>query len=323
MKVLAIMHYDKDDNTIIVKRIKGENITIQPNDEGLFELTEDMVIEERMTPLHAFERDLNNYLSYEQQMLLFEAWGMALSIVTSTTAYLLKIDKSIAKEIIMMGMQYGVLYQGNNNTWKIKEGKIVKDRWLKIAQSMKKDLVGGPEETISDIITKVRAMGAGHGINDTNDNNEEEYIEEEKPTHSKEFTDAKKNVEKIVKKAGKSTSIAGNNNNDNIPLEEQSEEQLRKRISYLQERLSNNKIWTELETPWMLNDEIHRIKAQLRYFDNKRSSQTYMNEANALNLPSSITEVPIDDEIQGSQIPSIGTPRTKASQKTLKKKPAR
>lgn len=264
---------------------------IKVDDEGYITITEEMLKVKERLPVVQFERRIVDMIDYDQITRLLQYWSASLTIIIARTANVLKVDKSLAKRIIGIAEEYGLLVSGWNSTYRIVDS-VVKERWKEAAIQRVK--VDKPQETTHDIIARL-GMGGESG---------EEHVDgkeiDDTVKLSKDTSNAKSNIARVVDKVkGKSSSIK-KLVPDDAPLEEQSEEQLQKRLSYLQERLATHTEWTELETPWMVNDEIHRIKAQLRHFDNTRVGQTYINETNTLKLPKSITEVVLNEENEPS-----------------------
>ena len=90
-------------------------------------------------PIDIFEKeDVPTRLDNRQEALLYRCWGEGSSIMISRTADAIGIEKSIAKELIILAQRHGILCVSYNNTWKIKDSVTIKSRWIDKAIQLQK-----------------------------------------------------------------------------------------------------------------------------------------------------------------------------------------
>lgn len=153
-------HIDIKLKVLTILRGDYGNIELKIDNSWNVEITDDIFKVEGMSPINIYEREIAELLSSEEELILYNRWGTSLSIMIGTTASLVGISKSLAKDIIIRGDRYGILYQANNYVWKIKDPEIVKSRWLDKA----KQLTQGPKiekESITETIKRSLKEGVG------------------------------------------------------------------------------------------------------------------------------------------------------------------
>lgn len=125
------------------------NLVLEVDEAGGFSINNEMLKIKEKETYDLFEDDLLSILSVEQEIKLYKCWGMALSVMISRTADSIGVDKRLAKQIIVLAEQYGLLYQGNNYSWKI-TNKDMKGRWLDKAKD-KENQIKDPNTVVSRV----------------------------------------------------------------------------------------------------------------------------------------------------------------------------
>jgi len=124
------IHVDWKKKTLTM--IEPQNIPLEIDEAGNCIIDEEMLKAKVRTAYESFEEDVELLLTVEQEIRLYRYLGTALSIMMGRTADVVKIDKKLAKTIILLAQEYGFLYEGNNYSWKI--NKDTKSRWIERAK---------------------------------------------------------------------------------------------------------------------------------------------------------------------------------------------
>lgn len=123
----------------VIMIVQPINLVLEVDEAGTCIINDEMLKIKPREAYDLFEDELIELLKPEQEIQLYKCWGMALSIMLGRTADIVGIDKRLAKQIIMLAEQYGLLYQGNNYSWKI-VNKDMKGRWLDKAKEKERYL---------------------------------------------------------------------------------------------------------------------------------------------------------------------------------------
>ena len=149
------LHLDRKTQIITLLRGgHGKDTILELDDSDNAELTEEIFKAKDMTAIDQYEYEIAEVLSEEQRTTLYRSWGKALSIMISRTANVVGISKGLAKEIIIQGERYGILYQGNNNTWKISDPTLIRSRWVDKAKDTQKELKPEKDMTVKGILNR-------------------------------------------------------------------------------------------------------------------------------------------------------------------------
>jgi hypothetical protein len=226
----------------------------------------DMFGKANILPIDLFEHEVSNRLSIEQQSILYNSWGMGLNIMISRTANVLGVEKSVAKEIITLGERHGLLYQANNNTWKIKDAKITKERWIDKAKQLANPTIEKAPLTIKEVtkqfddMTKSQ-MGA--------------------PIKLSEVTRlvGTKSGTKVVPQKEFTKNKHSQQDSSVIEVPEPSEEMLRMHLKDMEHKISTSSYGKE-ELPGTVIDKKNKIKEKLREIDAKKAGKQYIKDAN-------------------------------------------
>ena len=281
-------------------RTGGKNVIIPIN----------IFSKEHILPIDMFEREISNRLTLEQEVILYNSWGKALSIVTSSTAILLGIEKSLAKEIIALGGRHDILYQGNNNTWKIKDANIIKERWRDKAKQLSSPTVEKKPVSISEAIKEMHDRfdkpptekePKKESLREAVERNKQEMdemsisIKKEKELEEKiaprvrkqsvrggikevfpeELEERKKQREKEKEKERRARQHPMQ---DSSVIEDLSEKGLQKKLKDLIHRKDNFTGWNENCTVHDVVDQINATKRSLQIFENIRASEVYKQQ---------------------------------------------
>lgn len=156
----------KDPKTHIITLLrggKGKDTILELDSSGNIELTDEILKAKDIDIIDQYEYEIAEVLSEEQQTVLYRSWGSALSIMISRTANVVGIDKRLAKEIITQGERHGILYQGNNNTWKIKDS-VTKTRWADKVKGIEKESKPEKDMTTEGILSRYAAKAKELGL---------------------------------------------------------------------------------------------------------------------------------------------------------------
>lgn len=162
---------------------EAEQIIVDENGSG--ELLLDMFKLLNMKPLREIIDQIDELVTKEQRQSIFQLWGNSNQIMLSDMTRI--VDRTLAKKILALGMDMGVLGRGVNSTWKVLDKetqKTMKESAIKMKRGPIKRLT--TEESIERVQKQGFTVGEGGMISneskDTNTINEEsthEVIPEE------------------------------------------------------------------------------------------------------------------------------------------------
>jgi hypothetical protein len=272
----------------IVIIIKSDENTIIPIDEaGNIELTDEIFALKKSGAIDIFEHELEEILSYEQLIALYDNWGNALAIMVGNTANVLGISKHEAKEIIQSAEKHGIICAGHNCTWRIKETKIIKARWSDKARNMQKLENTKKKETPQEIVARFEALAET-----LEKKNQGTSLLKKKPQKVaeeliEETVEESVEIEEVVEIIPEEPIVKG---------KQDAEGELRAKLKALEHKAKTFTDWNETVTPWTVNNEINAIKHQLRTLEAHKQGKQYMKEVNSMSvhpptLPKSITRL--------------------------------
>lgn len=116
----------------------AEQVVVDDNGNG--ELLLDIFKSLNMAPLKGFIEELDELLTKEQKQAIFLLWGNSKQIMLSDMNRV--VDKILAKQILGLGMDRGVLTRGVNSTWKVIDKEIQKTM-KEAAERMKRGPIKG------------------------------------------------------------------------------------------------------------------------------------------------------------------------------------
>lgn len=88
-------------------------------------------------PIGVFERRLDVLLDQMQQQAVYTTMGYGSSIILTTITNTLKGDRELAKQVLKMGEECGILSRGHNCSWKVNQ-KMMKERMVALANILSK-----------------------------------------------------------------------------------------------------------------------------------------------------------------------------------------
>lgn len=279
----------------------GEAQKIEVNEEGEVVLEVSMFKQVNLGALKGFIEKLSEILSKDQIQTMFQLWGNSNAIKISIVTASLDGDRLLAKRILQLGVDRGVLAVGTNSTWKVvnkEEQKTMKEHAERMKKGISKEL-DSPE----DILSRMRSM--------------EQDINLEGGRGHKTPVQGGSDIA-ISMGVGSKTNLPVKKNTINTTteertLEELSEQELQKELSILQQKLKEDKGWNENETPWTVNDKIHKIQAQLKGIQLQKDAKEYKEEVNKLNehTPKSMTRLPVQTKPITAGSPGSQKPPTR------------
>jgi hypothetical protein len=238
-------------------------LNIQKTRGGLvLEIPENIFGVLNILPIELFEQYISDKLTLEQEVTLYNNWGRGFNIIISTTAYALGIEKSMVRSIIAEGMKYNILCQGTNNTYKIVDPKIIKDRWVDKAKQLSKPMVEKQPMTIKEVTKQFDEMSKTF---------EEEVVE---PIKRSEIQRLRGN--KVVSQ--KEFIKDKHPQQDSSVLEDLTEDGLRAQLKQLEIKKDTYTGWDKNYSVHDVVNEINAVKRKLQIFDNARAAEAYKEE---------------------------------------------
>lgn len=209
-----------------------EAVKIDIDDEGNGVLSVELFKTIQIGSLKRFIEELKTLVSKEQMVAILTMWGNSSAIKLGVLADLLQ-DRELAKAVIRLGSQRGVIVVGVNSTWKV----IGRDE----------------QKTMKEYAERSKRV-----------------VSSSKPILEEELTELPKEEETNSGEAGSiitSSTVVKTEHIANKPSSKvvvKSVEELQKELTTLEKRLQENKDWDENETPHTVVEKINKIKNQLR-----------------------------------------------------------
>lgn len=169
------LHIDWKAKTVVILRAKG-NIQLDIDEAGNTEITEEIFKIVDTKAIDVYEGIIAELLGYDEDRIavLYASWGSDSSIIIGSTASVLDIDNRLAKQLIVLGVRHGILYQSSSYVWKIKD-EVIQSRWLSKAKGIQEGPKREPE-TQQEEFARLRKQG--FGITKGKDEGEEGMIVE-------------------------------------------------------------------------------------------------------------------------------------------------
>ena len=254
--------------TIVILRSKG-NIPLDIDASGNAEITEEMFKAMNTKAIDRYESEIAELLESEDQIaILYSSWGSASSIIIGNTASVVDIDKRLAKQIIILGERYGILYQASSYVWKIKDDAI-QSRWLNKA----KGITEGPkkeEPTNEELIKRTQERHAaffkekerekkkGHDSDSDSDSNSNNDNSNESESKSEVKVKEESPVEVIPEE----------------PLKNTAKDMLQHKIKKLNEAINDpNLIENEIDNKHIMISERNKLQVELRNIEIQQFSK--------------------------------------------------
>lgn len=123
-----------------IEIVQPQEMQLEIREDGYFTINTEEVFKKEIAkqPEQLFEEEIEVLLNVEQEIRLYRSWSTALSIMIGRTADIVEIPRNLAKQIIILAQGYGLLYEGNNYTWKVI--KEIRSRWLDRAKEKENNL---------------------------------------------------------------------------------------------------------------------------------------------------------------------------------------
>jgi hypothetical protein len=254
---------------------EAEQITIDENGNG--ELLLDMFKSLDLTPLKGFIEELNELLTKEQKQAIFQLWGNSKQIMLSDMNRI--VDRILAKQILGLGMDRGVLTRGVNSTWRVIDKEIQKTMKESAERMKRGPIKGAPsfEESIERLQKQgFPSMGEGGMIASKDRIARKESSIFESPIEIVR--------EEPINPVEKSTHIVHSSLKVNISL-------LRKELEKLQKQYDDpNRIDNETCNTFTLIDRMKILKVQIANAEITQSQGQY-TQGTKLIASGSVTQV--------------------------------
>jgi hypothetical protein len=114
------------------QEIRLNSVLHKADDEGAIFLSESMIFPSEFG-YNDFEQVIAAKINDKLQIKLYTLWGSSGYILLNSTVYVLDNNKELAKEVLGIGIQCGVLSRGHNSNYKVNT-KIMKERMLIVAK---------------------------------------------------------------------------------------------------------------------------------------------------------------------------------------------
>jgi hypothetical protein len=237
-------------HTFHVYHENGESQQIAIDSEGAVVLELIMFKQVHLGALKGFIDTLQEILSKDQIQNMLQLWGNSNAIKISIVTASLGGDRLLAKQVLQIGVDRGVLAVGVNSTWKVvnkEEQKTMKEH----AERMKKGITKEPESLVDTL----------------------ERMKQEGKLEKEEGNLIAGGIAKEVQSKGlvKPTKKIPTEKTIDV-IAEPTEQELQQELQALQQKLKEDK-WNEDETPWTVNDRMHLIQAQLRHRQTQKDAE--------------------------------------------------
>ena len=261
-------HIDFKRKTFVVYHENDEAEQITVDNEGAGILSIEMFKSINVGALKGFIAELKEHLAPDQVQAILQLWGNSNAIRLSIVTDLLGGDRLLAKTILRLGINRGVLAIGVNSTWKVvnkEEQKTMKE----IAEKQKRGPVG-EAKSFKETVASLQKKGF-----DIGEQKEEEVVVVEA---------VEETVEEVVEIIPEEPIIKG---------KQDAEGELRAKLKALEHKAKTFTDWNETITPWSVNNEINAIKNQLRTLEAQKQGKQYIKEVNSVQTPTpkSITRI--------------------------------
>ena len=181
-KTFYLYHDDNNTEQVIV------------DEDGNGELLLDMFKSLNMEPLKGFIDELNEKMTKDQTQAVFQLWGSSNQIMISDMTDILKGDRVLAKSILKLGIERGVLGRGVNSTWKVIDKEIQKTMKDSAIRTKRGIMKGAP--STEESMKRIQKQREEFGL--TNEG-EQGMIEkhESKTVHNSKVSSKSKSVDVI------------------------------------------------------------------------------------------------------------------------------
>jgi len=137
------------------QKIVIENKEYRAKEDGVLLITESMIFPTEFG-VSDFEQVIMQLLNSTQQIKIFTLWGNSSRIMIKDTIRMVDGNKELAKQLLDMGCDYGVLSRTFNSAYKV-NSREAKERMLLVANHIKEELENKPKMGVQQILDVIKS----------------------------------------------------------------------------------------------------------------------------------------------------------------------
>lgn len=131
--------------------INGKEYTA--DELGVISIAESMLYIRKESPISRFDDGLRELLNDKQRMMLYSMWGTSSTIMKSTTVNILGGSRELAKEVLILAEECGIVSRTHNCQWRVAQ-KLLKDKMIALKNAIEEGVVSKPVMNAEEVMHK-------------------------------------------------------------------------------------------------------------------------------------------------------------------------